>query len=83
MLSAAFHRYSLVIYACLYQPKRKGPDHGLDEAILFGQLVNAAYAVAPDNLANRAGEIVPAGLDANLTTYQVAWAEWAAHNRLR
>jgi len=46
-------------------------------------LVNAAYAVAPDNLANRAGEIVPAGLDANLTTYQVAWAEWAAHNRLR
>jgi hypothetical protein len=34
----------------------------LDEAILFGQLVNAAYAVAPDKLTNRAG-IVPAGLD--------------------
>jgi hypothetical protein len=40
----------------------------LDEAILFGQLVNAAYAVAPDNLTNRAGEIVPAGLDGNQTT---------------
>ena len=49
----------------------------LDEAILFGQLVNAAYAVAPDNLANGAGEIVPAGLDANLTTYQVVTSIYA------
>jgi hypothetical protein len=49
----------------------------LDEAILFRQLVNAAYAVAPDNLTNRAGEIVPAGLDGNQTTYQVLTSIYA------
>jgi lipase (class 3) len=49
----------------------------LDDAILFGQLVNAAYAVAPDNLTNRAGEIVPAGLDANQITYQVVTSIYA------
>jgi hypothetical protein len=42
-----------------------------DEAIQFGQLGNAAYAVPPDNLANRAGQTVTAGMNANQTTYQV------------
>lgn len=34
----------------------------LNSAIQFGQLINAAYAVPPDNLTNRKGEILQAGL---------------------
>jgi Lipase (class 3) len=49
----------------------------LDEAILYGQLVNAAYAVAPNNLANRAGEIVSAGIDASQTKYTVVTSIYA------
>jgi hypothetical protein len=33
----------------------------LNQAILYAQLVNAAYAVDPANLANSAGQLVPAG----------------------
>src|SRR6266849_4986876 len=35
----------------------------LNSAIVFAQLVNAAYAVPPTNLTNRAGEIVHTGGD--------------------
>jgi hypothetical protein len=48
-----------------------------DEAILYGQLVNAAYAVAPDNPANRSGEMVTAGLGADQTNYQVITSIYA------
>jgi len=33
----------------------------LNQAILYGQLVNAAYAIAPDNTANAAGQVISAG----------------------
>jgi len=33
----------------------------LNKAIQFGQLVNAAYAIAPENLANSAGQVINAG----------------------
>jgi len=33
----------------------------VNQAILYAQLVNAAYAVDPTNLANSAGQIIPAG----------------------
>ena len=41
----------------------------LNQAILYAQLVNAAYAVDPANLANSAGQIIPAGTPA--ATYEV------------
>jgi hypothetical protein len=47
------------------------------QAIKFGQLVNAAYAVPADDLTNRAGKIVSAGLDANKTDYQVITSIYA------
>ena len=34
---------------------------GLNQAILYGQLVNAAYAILPGNTTNAAGQIVTAG----------------------
>lgn len=43
----------------------------LNKAILFGQLVNAAYAVPATDLANRAGQIVNAGLGGGSTAYEV------------
>jgi hypothetical protein len=43
----------------------------LNKAILYGQLVNAAYDVPPSDLGNRAGQPVNAGLGANNTTFEV------------
>src|SRR5260370_36356148 len=43
----------------------------LNKAILYGQLVNAAYDVPPSDLGNRAGQPVSAGLGANKTTFEV------------
>src|SRR5258708_24038617 len=43
----------------------------LNKAILYGQLVNAAYDVPPSDLGNRAGQPVNAGLGANKTTFEV------------
>jgi len=43
----------------------------LNKAILYGQLVNAAYDVPPSDLSNRAGQPVNAGLGANKTTFEV------------
>src|SRR5258708_36195998 len=43
----------------------------LNKAILYGQLVNAAYDVPPSDLGNRAGQLVNAGLGANETTFEV------------
>lgn len=47
----------------------------LSTAIRFAQLVNAAYAVPPDNLGNRAGEIINAG--AAGTSYEVVTSIYA------
>ncbi|HUB25648.1 MAG TPA: lipase family protein [Tepidisphaeraceae bacterium] len=33
----------------------------LNQAILFGQIVNAAYAIQPDDIVNRAGSMIPVG----------------------
>jgi hypothetical protein len=41
----------------------------LNKAILYAQLVNAAYAVDPNNTANSAGQIITAGIPA--ATYEV------------
>src|ERR1700747_2149290 len=43
----------------------------LNKAILYGQLVKAAYDVPTNDLGNRAGKTVEAGLGANKTTYEV------------
>jgi hypothetical protein len=43
----------------------------LNKAILYGQLVNAAYAIPTNDLANRAGQIVNAGLGPNNTAFEV------------
>ena len=47
----------------------------LNQAILYAQLVNAAYAVDPANLANSAGQIIPAGAPAS--TYEVVTTIYA------
>jgi len=49
----------------------------LNSAIEFGQLINAAYAVPPDNLANRAGEIIQAGLLGGGTAFEVITSIYA------
>jgi hypothetical protein len=41
----------------------------VNQSILYAQLVNAAYAVDPKNLANSAGQIIPAGIPP--ATYEV------------
>jgi hypothetical protein len=43
----------------------------LNSAILFGQLISAAYAVPPEDLTNRAGEILQAGLLGGGTAFEV------------
>lgn len=43
----------------------------INKAILYGQLVNAAYAVQPNDLGNKAGQVVSAGLGASSTTFDV------------
>jgi hypothetical protein len=43
----------------------------LNKAILYAQIVNEAYATAPDDLRNRAGEIVSAGLGVFKTDYTI------------
>ncbi len=43
----------------------------VNRAIEFGQLVNAAYAIDPADLTNRAGQIINAGIGASNTTYEV------------
>ena len=47
----------------------------LNQAILYAQLVNAAYAIDPANLANSAGKIVPA--DTATATYEVVTTIYA------
>lgn len=47
----------------------------LSSAVFFGQLVNAAYAVPPDNLDNRAGELVKP--DAAAKAYEVVTSIYA------
>jgi hypothetical protein len=49
----------------------------LNSAIQFGQLINAAYAVPPDNLANRAGEIIQVGLSGGGTAFEVITSIYA------
>jgi hypothetical protein len=41
----------------------------LNQAILFGQLISAAYAVPAGDLTNRAGTVIPAGLGATKTLF--------------
>ena len=43
----------------------------LNQAILFGQLISAAYAVPADDLTNRAGTVVSAGLGAAKTDFTI------------
>ncbi len=43
----------------------------LDNAILFGELVNAAYAIAPTDTANRAGQVINTGYGAVHVAYEV------------
>src|SRR5260370_17021977 len=43
----------------------------LNKAILYGQLVNAAYDVPPSDLGNRAGQLVNAGVGGEETTFEV------------
>lgn len=43
----------------------------LNKAILYAQLVNEAYATPPNDLHNRAGDLVSAGLGAAKTNYEV------------
>jgi hypothetical protein len=43
----------------------------LNNAILYAQLVNAAYAPAPGDLTNQAGKEIPAGLGAAQTQFDV------------
>jgi len=49
----------------------------LNKAIEFAQLVNAAYAVPPDDLKNRDGEIVRAGLISGGNAYEVVTTIYA------
>ena len=49
----------------------------LNQAIKFGQLVNAAYGVQPTDLANKAGQNFSASLGANNTAYQVITSVYA------
>src|SRR6266852_6906199 len=49
----------------------------LTKAILYGQLVNAAYDVLPSDLNNRAGTTVNAGLGPNKTTFEVITSIYA------
>lgn len=49
----------------------------LNQAIQFGQLVNAAYGVPPTDLTNRAGQIIKAGLGAANTAYEVITTVYA------
>src|SRR6266852_6236941 len=49
----------------------------LNKAILYGQLVNAAYDVLPSDLNNRAGTTVSAGLGPNKTTFEVITSIYA------
>lgn len=49
----------------------------LDVAIQFGQLVDAAYAVSPNNLTNRAGQVVDAGPMGAGTAYEVVTTIYA------
>lgn len=43
----------------------------LNSAIQYGQLIKAAYAVPPENLTNRAGEVIQAGLVAGGSSFEV------------
>jgi hypothetical protein len=43
----------------------------LNRAIKFGQLVGAAYAIQPNDLANKAGQVVNAGLGTAATSFEV------------
>jgi len=49
----------------------------LSKAILYGQLVNAAYDALPSDLKNRAGTTVSAGLGPNKTTFEVITSIYA------
>ncbi|MFZ0964965.1 MAG: lipase family protein [Terriglobia bacterium] len=49
----------------------------LNLAIQFGQLINAAYAVGSNDLANHAGQIVNAGLIGGGTAYKVVTSIYA------
>ncbi len=49
----------------------------LNKAILYGQLVNAAYAVPPNDLANHAGQVVNGGLGPNNMAFDVITSVYA------
>lgn len=49
----------------------------LNQAIKFGQLVNAVYAIPPNDLANKAGQVVNAGLGAANTSFEVVTSIYA------
>lgn len=49
----------------------------LNKAILYGQLVKAAYDVPTSDLGNRAGNIVNAGIGPNKTTFEVVASIYA------
>ena len=49
----------------------------LDQAILFGELVNAAYAIAPHNTANAAGQVINVGYGAVNVAYEVVTTIYA------
>jgi hypothetical protein len=49
----------------------------LNSAILYGQLVNAAYDVPSTDLTNHAGQTVSAGIGANPTAYKVVTSIFA------
>jgi hypothetical protein len=49
----------------------------VNQAIKFGQLVNAAYAIPPGDLANKAGQVVNAGLGAAAASFEVITSVYA------
>lgn len=49
----------------------------INTSIVFGRLVNAAYAVPPTNLANRAGEIIDTGAGSGAAAYEVVTTIYA------
>src|SRR5262249_41969334 len=49
----------------------------LNQAIKFGQLVNAVYAIPPNDLANKAGQVLNAGLGAANTPFEVVTSIYA------
>jgi hypothetical protein len=49
----------------------------LDQAILFGELVHAAYAIAPHNTANAAGQVINVGSGAVNVAYEVVTTIYA------